>query len=343
MSVPDPLPARKPRRLGLYIPFALALIGAAAWSGAWFWARIQLKDALAAEASRLRTAGYDVAWADQMVGGYPFRLDVTLTDARIRDVSGWALATPRLEAEANMLSPGRWMIAAPQGLTFTRPRGGPVMVKGELIRASLRSLDKTPPGFSFEGVKLTFTPDPGAQPFALAAAERVEFHLRPGPDDEGGAFLRVDKGAASPAGLLGRIAGDKPVAMTWNSTMTRASRFSGETWPQAVRAWSDAGGQINVREAGVSAGDAILGAQPAKLAVAPDGYLSGGLDLTLRQAPRALAALGQSGAVPPEAAAAAAVVAAARQEGDVVRARLTFQAGRTTFGPVAIGPAPRVY
>jgi hypothetical protein len=29
--------------------------------------------------------------------------------------------------------------------------------------------------------------------------------------------------------------------------------------------------------------------------------------------------------------------------GDVARATLTFQAGQTTLGPVAIGPAPRVF
>jgi hypothetical protein len=343
MSVPDPLPPRKPRRLGLYLPFVIALIGAVAWSGVWFWARIQLKDGLAAEATRLRAAGYDVAWSEQSVGGFPFRLDVTLTDARIRDVSGWALATPRLEAETNMLSPGHWMIAAPQGLTFIRPRGGPVAVKGEMIRASLRQLDKTPPSFSFEGVKLAFAPEPGAQPFFLSTAERAEFHLRPGPDDEGGIFLRIDKGAANPATLIGRIAGGKTVALSWNSTVSRMSAVKGATWPEAVRAWSDGGGEIGVREAGVTAGEALLNIEPGKLAVDADGRLRGSLQIALRQAPRALAALGDSGAVSPEAAAAAGVVAAARQEGDAVRARITFEAGRTTFGPVAIGPAPRVY
>jgi hypothetical protein len=343
MSVPDPLPPRKPRRLALYLPFAIALIAAVAWSGVWFWARIQLKDGLAAEATRLRAAGYDVAWGEQAVGGYPFRLDVTLTDARIRDVSGWALATPRLEAETNMLSPGHWMIATPQGLTFTRPRGGPVKVEGEMIRASLRQLDKTPPSFSFEGVKLAFTPEPGAQPFALSTAERAEFHLRPGPDDEGGIFLRVDKAAASPASLIGRIAGGKPVALSWNSTLSHMSAAKGATWPEAVRAWSDGGGEVSVRDAGVTAGDALLNIEPGKLAVGSDGRLRGALQLSLRQAPRAIAALGDSGAVSPEAAAAAEAVAAARQEGDAVRARVVFEAGRTTFGPVALGAAPRVY
>ncbi|HEY3696611.1 DUF2125 domain-containing protein [Phenylobacterium sp.] len=343
MSVPDPLPPRKPRRLGLYLPFVLLLAAAAVWSGVWFKARMELGRRLDAGAEALRKTGYDVAWGSRSIGGYPFRMDVTLTDARVRDPSGWALAAPRLEAEANMLSPGRWIMAAPQGVVFTRPVGGPVSVKGEIIRASLSGLEKTPPAFSFEGVKLAFQPAPGAQPFALTAADRVEFHLRPGPDDQGGVFLRVDGGKARLAGLFARVAGDRPVSLSWNSTLSKMGRFAGATWPEAVRAWSDAGGQISVRDAGLTAGDAVLGVQPGTLSVGPDGRIRGSLDLTLRQAPKAITALADTGAISPEAAQAAAVVAAARRDGETARATLTFQAGQTTFGPVAVAPAPRVY
>jgi hypothetical protein len=343
MSVPDPLPPRKPRRLGLYLPFILLLVVVLVWSGVWFKARMTLGDRLDAEASALRAAGYEVAWATRSIGGYPFRLDVTLTDARIRDPSGWAVSTPRLEAEANMLSPGHWIMAAPQGATFTRPIGGSVEVKGDLIRASLSSLDKTPPAFSFEGVKLAFQPAPGAQPFGLTAANRVEFHLRHGPDDQGGIFFKVEGGKARLSGLFGRVAGDKPVAMSWNSTLSRISAFRGANWPQAVRAWSDAGGQIQVRDAGITAGEAVLGVQPGTLSVGPDGRLQGTLELTLRQAPKTIAALADTGKISPEAAQAAGAVAAARQEGETTRAALTFQAGQATFGPVAVAPAPRVY
>jgi hypothetical protein len=50
-----------------------------------------------------------------------------------------------------------------------------------------------------------------------------------------------------------------------------------------------------------------------------------------------------TGAIPAEAAEAAQAVAAARQEGDATRADVRFEAGRTTLGPVALGPAPKVY
>lgn len=292
----------------------------------------------------LGQAGYQLSWKERIVGGYPFRMDVTLTEPRVREPSGWALEAPRIEAEAPMHALGSWLIAAPNGITFVRPLGGPVAVQGQLIRASLTHMGQHPPSFSFEGVKLTFAPQAGAQPFALSTAERVEFHLRAGPDDEGGVFATVDGGKARLSGLFARVAGEKPIAIVWNATLSKMSALSGKTWPQAVRHWSDAGGRMTVRQAGITAGDAVLGANSGTIGVAVDGRLSGVLNVTLRQAPRALGAMSETGAITSEAANAATVVTLARQgAGDAAQAAIEFQAGRTTLGPVALGAAPRVY
>lgn len=344
MSLPDPSPPRKLRRLGLWLPFAALGLLVVGWSATWVWARGQVAARMDATVEAAGRAGYRIAWKDRAIGGYPFRLDVTLTEPRVHEPSGWALEAPRLEGEAFLHSATHWVIAAPDGLTFVRPLGGPVAVKGELIRASLTHLTARPPSISFEGVKLTFAPQPGAQPFALTSAERFEFHLRAGPDDEGGAFTSVEGGKAQASGLFGRLAGDKPVAMVWNSTLSKMTAFTGATWPQAVRHWSDAGGRMSVRNAGITAGDAVLGVSSGTLGVASDGRLSGVLALTLRQAPQGLAALSEAGVVAPQAAQAATVVAQARQgSGPEAQANLNFQAGRTTLGPVSLGDAPRAY
>ncbi|MDB5422727.1 MAG: hypothetical protein JWQ29_143, partial [Phenylobacterium sp.] len=283
MSLPDPPPPRKPRRLGLYGPFILLAIAIVGWSGFWFWARGQAAQRMDAAVGELKRAGYAVSWKERTLGGYPFRMDVTLTDFSAREPSGWAIQAPRLEAEAFMHSLGLWLVAAPQGMSFVRPQGGPVAVRGELIRASLSHLDRRPPSFSFEGVKLAFAPEPGAQPFGLASADRVEFHLRAGPDDEGGVFAEVKNGKANLSGLLARIAGGKPVSLTWNSTLSKVSAFTGPTWPEAVRHWTAAGGRMTVRSAGLTAGDALIGANGGSLGAGADGRLTGQLDVTLRQ------------------------------------------------------------
>nr|QQZ51024.1 DUF2125 domain-containing protein [Phenylobacterium glaciei] len=203
---------------------------------------------------------------------------------------------------------------------------------------------QAPPAFSFEGRKLTFAPGAGAQPFGLSAADKVELHLRPGPDDQGAILFKVENGKAQLSGLFAQLAGDKPISIVWDSILTKMSGFKGQTWPAAVRAWSTSGGLIQVKQAGVTAGDALIGAQSGQLGVGYDGRLVGSMDVTLRQAPRALAAMAASGTLPPETALAAAAVAVAREDSaSVARATLTFEAGRMTLGPVAVGASPRVY
>ncbi len=330
--------------MGLYLPFIVAILAAVVWSGFWLYLHRETRLRMDAGAESLRSAGYQVAWQERRITGYPFRLNVTLVDASIREPSGWALTTPRLETQAYVHGLGTWVLAAPEGFTFVRPLGGPVSVKGELVRASLSHLDNTPPNFSFEGRKLTFTPGPGAQPFGLTAAEKVETHLRAGPSDQAAVLFRVDNGAARLSGLFARMAGDKPVSMVWDSTLSKVSAFKGSNWPAAVKSWSAAGGSMSVRQAGLTAGSAVIGSQSGSLGVGYDGRLSGSLQVNLREAPQALSAMAQTGVIRPEAALAAAAVAAARQgSGDVAQATITFQAGQTTLGPVAIGPAPRVY
>ena len=342
--LPDQRAGRKPGRAGLIVPFVVAGLAVAAWSGFWIYARGETARQIDAGATSLRAAGYEVSWSRQTIGGYPFRLNVVLEDARLREPSGWALSAPRLEGQAFLHGLRSWVLATPGGLTFTRPVGGPVEVRGQVLHASLSHLDQPLPNVSFEGTKLAFTPGAGAQPFALSAADRVEFHLRPGPDDQAAVFFKVDAGQARLSGLFARIAGDKPISITWDSILSKISAFKGRDWPSSVRAWSNAGGRMNVRNAGITAGDAVIGAQGGALGVGYDGRLSGSLNATLREAPKALGALAETGAIRPEAAMAASAVAVARQgSGDVAAATITFQAGQTTLGPVAIGPAPKVY
>lgn len=346
MSVPDPTAPRKASRRPIYIGYGLAALVVVGWSGAWVWARREVQTQMDAGVGALREAGYEVSWSRRTIGGYPFRLNVTLGDARIRDRSGWALEAADLESQAYLHAPTTWIVAAPQGLTFVRPLGGPVRVEGKSIRMSLSHFQNVPPNVSFDGEGLTFRPAAGAQPFGLSAAERVQFHLRQAPaevGDEAGVWLNVKNGKAQLSGLLGRIAGDKPVSIEWDGRLSKASKFKGQDWPDAVRNWTAAGGQMRVQRAGLTAGDAVIGANSGALGVGADGRLTGQLDLSLRQARRAIGAMGEAGAIRPEQANAAAAVATARQTGDLARLTLHFQAGQTTLGPVAIAGSPKVY
>lgn len=345
MSLPEPAAPGKPiSRWGLYIPLGLLALFVVGLSAGWLWMRGQALAQMDNSVAALKRAGFEISWQDRQLGGYPFRLNITLTEVTIRERSGWGLEAPRMEAQAFLHAPTQWLVAAPDGLTFVRPVAGPVRLTGKLIRASLSRLNDKPPNLSFEGVDLTFEPGPGAQPFSLSSAARLEMHLRRGPDDEGGVWLNLKQGRAQLSGLLGRIAGEQPISAEWDGRLSHISAMTGRDWPSSVRAWTAAGGRMSVKRGGLTAGQAVIGVSSGDLGVSADGRVRGTLELSLRQAPRALTALGQSGAIPADRAEAAAVVAAARQgSGEVARAALTFQAGETTLGPVALAPAPRIY
>ncbi|WP_304165297.1 DUF2125 domain-containing protein [Phenylobacterium aquaticum] len=338
--VPDPAPDRKHRRLGLYVPFAIAAMIAIAWTAVWIGIRGEAIRTIDADAAILRKAGYDVAWQDRRITGWPFRMDVAFTELRLREPTGWGFAAPKLEAEAFAYALDHWMIAAEDGFTFTRPRGGPVEVKGRVLRASLTDVRQTPPALSIEGLDVTFASGPGAQPFSLASAKRVELHLRPGPDDQGAILFKVEDGRTAPGSTLGAVGEGKPVSIIWDSILSKVSALKGADLAERSQAWSLAGGQFQVRQAGITAGDASLGAQAGKLALDSDGYLSGSLDITVRNGPQAMVDLARAGRVPPESALAAAAVMAARPDGHLP---LTFQAGQTTLGAVALAPAPKLW
>ncbi len=346
MSLPDPTATRKLSRWGLYGPIAALVILITGFSAAWIWARGEAARRMDLGVASLKTAGYEIAWKDRKIGGYPFRLNISLTEPSIRHRSGWALEAPRLEGQAFMHAPTTWVIAAPAGLTFVRPAGGPVRVSGKLVRASLNRLTTSPPNLSFEGVDLTFAAAAGAQPFGLSSAERVEIHLRRAPKEvgeEAGLWLSVKNGKAQLSGLLGRIAGDGPISIEWDGRLSEIDAFRGRDWPDAVRNWVTAGGRMSVKRAGLTAGEAVIGVNSGSLGVGSDGRLTGVLDVSLRQAPRALSVMGATGTIPRDQADAAAAVAQARTTGDLARATLNFEAGQTTLGPVAIAPAPKVY
>ncbi len=332
----------EPRRLGLYAPFVVLLALAVAWSGGWLALRGEILRRLDAARRPASASGRALDWASRSVSGFPFRFDVGFTRLRLREPSGWAIAVPSLQAEALAFAPTHWVAVAPGGASFTRPAGGAVIVGAKVLRASLSDLGARPPRLSVEGIGLTFHPAPGADPFFLTAAQEFHLHTRAGPPDEGAIFVELDRAQARLPGLMGRIAAGGPVNLAAEATYSHAAALAGADWAGAVKAWSAAGGTLDVRRLRLAAGEAAIDAHAGTLTVDGDGRLAGSLAVTLRQAPRALAAMGGRGGLAPEVAEAAAQVVGARG-GAVAAVTLDFQAGQTTLGPAALGPAPKVY
>lgn len=339
-------PRKPPRRFWLVAPYIVLALAFLGWSAGWMVLKGQLEQRMDRTTSDLRKAGYEVAWKERKLAGYPFRFYVTLNEARLREPSGWALDMPVLKAEASAFNTQLWMIVASDGAVITRPVSGPLRVNGKALRASIVATGTPLPRIAIEGVQLVFAPEPGARAFALSKAEKLEFHLVPGGKDEAALLFRIDGGKAAAGGLTARLAGEKPVSVLWDSLINQRDDLTGPDWPQAVRHWTDAGGTMTLRKGGLTLGDTSLGVGSGRLTVGVDGRLRGSLDAQLTRGSGALLAMGETGLIEPNSAQIAAAVVQAREltsDGKSAQATISFEAGRTTLGPVAIGPAPKVY
>jgi len=339
--MPDFAPSRKPpNRWWLFGPYIVVIMAALVWSCVWFWVRSQVATKLDA-ASRPAPGHASLTWTHRSISGFPFRVEVVLDGFRVSEPSGWAVSAPQVRAEAYAYAPKHWVAYAPHGAVLTRPGAGDVAITGPDLRASA-TFGKSE--FAFEGRKLAFAPKLGAKSFPLIAADTIDAKTRSVGGDRVEFLLQMQGITLSPAPLLGQLARGLPMSSAWHGMLSKASALDGRDWPDAARAWTAAGGSVDLVAGDLDVGAVKLSASGGQLSVDQSGRLQGQLSLALGQVPAAVTAFGAAGALEPIVAHNAAVVAQASASGDPnAKVSLNFQSGATTFGPVAIGPAPRVY
>lgn len=314
MTHSDEAQRRKPRRLGLWLPYAAAAILAAAWSGGWLWQRGEVERRIDATAAAIRAGGGQATWSVRRVYGYPFRIDLDFTGLVLADPSGWGVTLPALKSEAYAFSPTHWIMAAPQGLTLSRPDGGPVTIAAGVLKASASALDQHPPRLALVGGDMTFAVRPGDAPFPLTAAKSLQIYTRAGPADQGAIYVEVGGGHAPAQSLIGQLVGEGPVGAKLDAIFPHASAFSAG-WRGDVAAWSRAGGALQLQQLSLSSPTATFEADRGALAVGDDGRLAGDLAATMKRA-------GDAASHP---------------------VQLSFRNRRAWLGSTDIGPAPRAF
>jgi hypothetical protein len=331
--MPDAAAPRKPRRFWLFAPYLLVLIAFAAWSAYWVYAKNRILAELDAAA---QSQAYSFSFMGRRIGGYPFRFELALDQARIAERSGWALLVPRLEIAAGAWNPGHAVLVAPKGVVLTRPGKGQILIEGQVLRASYGGLTARP-RFSVEGKGLTMRPMEGARPMPFAAADAFELHLRPEAGDADRLFLGLTGASPSPGELMSRVTDGKS-DLRLEATLSKASGFRGADWPTLLRTWSAAGGEMTIVRAEARVGQASISSENSVLGLEPDGRLHGKLALRLREGPSAMMALGAAGVLPQDTAAVGAGIAPKE-----AKVTLRFDDGETQVGPLPIGRAPKLY
>jgi len=341
--MPNSAAPRKPRRLGLVAPFVLLALAVAAWSGWWLYLRGEVVSRMDAAAAEMKAEGYTFAWAKRTVGGYPFRISITLEQAQIAEPSGYGLSAPVLEIESAAYTINPIGLAAPQGAVIRRPDNKAFAVKGKVLRASVSHLERTPPRIAVQGVDLEFGALKGAKPLSFNAMKIFEARVTPADGDKADVFVRLDQATPANNAFLERVANGAPVTIGFEGTINGASFLRGDGWREVLGAWSAAKGSLAVRQGGLMTGESVFSLQPSTLAVDANGYLAGDLALSLSNGPQGVMALGAIGVLPEETAAVASGLTGVQLPGKPLEATLTFRDGLIWLGPWKLGPAPRVY
>lgn len=344
----------------LIIPFAIVLIVLVAWTAWWFWLSQQVRERLDLAAEGLRAQGWEVVYSEPVLTGWPFRTRLESAHVRLTAPTGHEIAAPRLAAEANAYRPDRWVVVADDGLVLTRGDKGKVAVAAPVIRASASGLTEPFPNLALEILEPVFTAHPGAEPFPLARAERIELYLRPGqPRETDGEAVQT----ALPASrrnvdvlfrlidAVGRDGG--PIAFMSRDGLfslqaeTVVENFQGLSGPDAsslLAAWTASGGRFLDVRGEMQAGESAARLTADELRADENGRLVGTLRLSADRAAPALAGLAQSDTVNRTATVGAAAAAGADEvlTGDV-ELEVEFREGRAWLGPFNLAPAPELF
>ncbi|WP_298745821.1 DUF2125 domain-containing protein [uncultured Brevundimonas sp.] len=342
-------PPRHSRR-GLIGPFAIVGLSLAVWTGWWFYLADRVETRLAVQAEGLRRAGWQVKHEPVSVTGWPFRVRVAFPAADVMAPSGHGVAAPELVAEASAWNPGHWVLLAPDGLILTRAGKGQVAIEGEALRLSVSHLRDRFPDLRIELVRSTFTPVAGAEPFPLAAAERIELYTRPhltdgqAATDEMDVLFRLTEGRGRAGGPVEGATRQGRLSAEVEATIEQASRLRGVDRAGVFASWTAAGGRFTAVKGRLQAGESSARLASDALRARGDGRLEGRLTLTAERPGEAIAGLAgaRSGAVD-RAGAAGAAAAAGVDDDRPVDLVLLFRDGRTWLGPFALAPAPKLF
>lgn len=198
-----------------------------------------IEHSLDATANQVKTAGGALSWSRRQISGYPFRFDVDLTNFTWRGPDGWGFQASEVKSETSVFASGHWVAYAPAGLSLLRPTGGSVDIGAHVLRASVSAIGAHPPTFSLEGEGLTFIPAPGAAPFLLSSLGELHVHTRAGPSDLGAAYVELDDARS--------FAGGETASETLDLIFDHAATVNGLDWSAAHKAWSAAGGKVEIR------------------------------------------------------------------------------------------------
>jgi hypothetical protein len=334
----------KPKRLGLWIPWALFAAVILAWCGYWFAARSEAIRQINAAIEQERANGADIGVGAMTASGFPLRLSVRLSDAHYAPADrAWRLNSERIALNINLSNPSHLLIAPEAALQWTKTGGETLTIAPRAANMSVRFVQEDLARLSLLATDVTITDSRG--PAKSATLARFLMHARPDVRDDKALQIALEADdwvwGAAPAGFEGFGPRLQQVRAAL-SVEQRALLGQGQK-KDPLSAWSEKGARMQVEtlqaqwgEVSVT-GKGALGLDPARRPVGQIGF-------DFADAATTIDAVAQSSLAPSDARAGLRLLGAGLAlTGGKIEAPLEVKDGWWRLGPAPLWPAAPIY
>ncbi len=323
-------------RFILWLVLALGVL----WGGYWFVGARSVRTGAEAWFAQQKAAGMVAENSGIAVAGFADRFDMTVNDIHLADpVSGWGWSAPFAQVLAMTWKPWHLIAALPHTQLIEVPDGQKVSLGSTRLMASLLmrpTLALAPVRVVIEGETLALTSDAGW----TAGADKVILAAESDPTRVNALHLGVDASNLTVPDVLAHLP-DLGPAITTLHIDTSATLSEPVGWamvdPKVL--------EVTLREAHLVWGPIdLIATGSVKADVA--GLAEGKIELALkgwRSLPAVVVALGM---VPPQNQVTVErglqFLSKTGKDPEVLTLPLIFKSGRTSLGPLPLGPAPRL-
>ncbi|HLY56535.1 MAG TPA: DUF2125 domain-containing protein [Stellaceae bacterium] len=226
----------------------VAVLAIAAYTGLWYWQGSIARERVDAALAKGQVDGLRMTGSKISLGGYPFWVEVKLEDGALSGLSrfpGARITAPLVVFRYHPLTPGKWTLSTPKGLSAELPVGGSTATFSALeLTADVGPRQDAASTFNIRAGGITMATNPANSVKLRSIRLRLEVPDKQGPEQHVGFGLALD-GVTLPRrmGPLGPVI----------DLVEFEGQFQGDLPHQrlsvALAAWRDGGGTVELRHA----------------------------------------------------------------------------------------------
>lgn len=247
-EAPQPAPEKPkaPRRMGLWVPWALFAALVVLWSIYWFALAIGARNELNRQAERFNKTGAQFFAQSIEIKGYPLHLAIEINGAQIVTADRlFRASTPQLVIHINLSNPNQAAVTFPAPVDFVRS-DAPHRLTGQNLRAGFRLRGKTVTQAGIEGDDVRLDDlDPDGFDFT---AKHFVLNARPDPRGHGAwqvALSADNLGLGKPVrGLI--PLGQEIARLNAALVLEKLQALRGGRGENPLARWREAGGGLRV-------------------------------------------------------------------------------------------------